>query len=60
MRKYFKDLLTTLKSIDSSLKELKETGVSTNKHVLKLSGCVKEGHHRHGDRASISTKHWND
>ncbi len=46
MKKYFKDLLVTLKSIDESLK--------------LIAKCVHEGHHRYGDRTSISTKHWND
>lgn len=60
MKKYFRDLLATLKSIDSQLKELKETSESTNKHALRLSECVRKDHHSHGDRSSISTKHWND
>jgi hypothetical protein len=46
MINYFKQLLATLKSIDASLKE--------------LSVCVRHDHHGHGDRHSISTKHWND
>jgi hypothetical protein len=46
MIKYFKDLLETLKKIE--------------RHLEKLSKCVKERHHRHGDQASVSTKHWNE
>jgi hypothetical protein len=46
MKKYFKELLETLKKIE--------------KHLGKLSSCVREQHHNHGDRVSISTKHWND
>lgn len=45
MIKYFKELLKTLKSIDSNL--------------TKISNCVQENHHTHGDKASISVKHWN-
>lgn len=43
--KYFRELLATLKRIET--------------HLAKIAGCVYEGHHRHGDRCSISTKHWN-
>jgi len=46
MIKYFKELLTTLVKIE--------------KHLEKISKCVAEKHHGHGDRFSISTKHWND
>jgi len=46
MFKYFKELLSTLKSIDASLKH--------------IASCVKKNHHGHGDQCSISTKHWND
>lgn len=46
MIKYFKELLSVLKSIDKNLKL-----------VIK---CVKKDAHSHGDRYSISTKHWND
>jgi hypothetical protein len=59
MIKYFKDLLLTLKSIDNNLSELRKTEKSTNACMIKLSNCVQENHHRHGDSASISTKHWN-
>ena len=60
MIKYFKDLLLTLKSIDNNLSELKKIEKSTNTCMIKLSGCVKQNHHRHGDSSSISTKGWND
>jgi hypothetical protein len=43
---YFREILQTLKSIDASLKS--------------LAACVKRDHHGHGDRVSLSTKHWND
>jgi len=46
MMKYFKDLLATLKSIESSLKV--------------IASCVTENPQGHGDRVSLSTKHWND
>ena len=52
MIKYFKDLLSTLKSIDAQLKE-------SNKDLSLLSDCVKKNHHAHGDKSSISVKHWN-
>lgn len=58
--KYFKELLATLKSIDNHLNHLRMTEHSSNEYLLRLSSCVKEGHHRHGDKASLSTKHWND
>ena len=60
MINYFKELLKTLKNIDSHLNELRKTEQSTNEYILKLSNCVKVKHHPHGDQASISTKHWND
>jgi hypothetical protein len=43
---YFKELLVTLKKIES--------------HLEKLSNCVSSSSRNHGDRFSISTKHWND
>jgi len=46
MIKYFKDLLQTLKKIEQ--------------HLDKISKCVKTDHHGHGDKSSLSTKHWND
>ncbi len=46
MIKYFRDLLLTLKNIE--------------KHLEKLAKCVHEKHHSHGDRMSLSIKHWND
>lgn len=46
MLKYFKELLATLKAIEQ--------------HLSHLAHCVKVDHHRHGDRYSMSTKHWND
>jgi uncharacterized protein YdcH (DUF465 family) len=60
MIKYFKELLKVLKSIDTHLNELRKTENSTNEYIYKLSKCVKEEHNYHGDRFSISTKHWND
>lgn len=60
MIKYFKELLKTLKSIDTHLNELRKTESSTNEYIHKLSKCVKERHHSHGDQVSISTKHLND
>lgn len=38
------------------IKELRKI----NNHLEKLSKCVKQNPHPHGDRSSISTKHWND
>ncbi len=46
MFKYFKELLSVLKKIEV--------------HLDLLSYCVKKDHHQHGDKISISTKHWND
>jgi hypothetical protein len=31
-----------------------------NKNIEQLAACVKKDHHGHGDRTSISVKHWND
>ena len=45
MIKYFKELLKTLKQIES--------------HLEKLSNCVVDRRGQHGDRFVISTKHWN-
>ena len=60
MIKYFKELLAVLKNIDTHLNELRKTEISTNEYLYKISKCVKEDHHSHGDNCSISTKHWND
>ena len=46
MIKYFKELLKTLKQIES--------------HLRKISDCVVDRGGKHGDRFTISTKHWND
>ncbi len=46
MLNYFKELLVTLRAIE--------------KHLEHIARCVKVDHHRHGDRYSVSTKHWND
>ena len=46
MIKYCKDLLATLNKIEE--------------HLAKIAGCVRVDHHGHGDKQSISTKHWND
>jgi len=46
MRAYFRDLLETLKRIE--------------KHLELLASCVRSNDNRHGDRRSISSKHWND
>lgn len=43
---YFKELLKTLKEIEC--------------HLKKLSDCVVDRSGSHGDRFTISTKHWND
>lgn len=53
MINYFKKLLATLSSIDEQIK-------INNKHLKALSNCVEVNHHSHGDKHSISTKHWND
>jgi hypothetical protein len=45
MIKYFRELLSVLKSIDSRLKELQKCVISTPKH---------------GHGKSIRTAHWND
>ena len=45
MIKYFKDLLKTLKAIE--------------RHLSEIASCVKTNHRSHGDKKSISTKHWN-
>ena len=59
MIKYFKELLKTLKAINSNLGDIKQMQISTDNHLEKLASCVQEKHHGHGDQASISTKHWN-
>ena len=46
MIKYFRELLYVLKQIES--------------HLKIISSCVKTSQRQHGDRTSISTKHWND
>jgi len=46
MLKYFRELLLTLKSIEQ--------------HLGRISSCVKDTTRHHGDKHSISTKHWND
>jgi hypothetical protein len=46
IKKYFLDLLATVKRIE--------------KHLELLSGCVRKNHHSYGDRQSISTKGFND
>lgn len=28
--------------------------------LQRLANCVKKDHHSHGDKWSISSKHWND
>ena len=53
MIKYFKELLYTLKLIDTKL-------ASIERGIIQLSSCVERNHHSHGDRNSLSTKHWND
>lgn len=60
MIKYFKELLCTLKSINTHLNELRKTEQSSNEYLHKLSECVYTKHHSHGDTTSLSTKHWND
>ena len=46
MINYFKELLRTLKSIE--------------KHLDRISSCVKNSPRDYGDKISISTCHWND
>lgn len=46
MIKYFKELLLTLKRIET--------------HLALLSSCVVASSKSHGDRLSVSTKHWNE
>ena len=46
MINYFKELLATLKKIET--------------HLSLLASCVKTSHRDYGDRVSLSTKHWND
>lgn len=46
MFNYFKELLATLKKIE--------------RHLSRIANCVKEKNLNHGDRYSISTKHWNE
>lgn len=53
MIRYFRELLYTLKAALFVLKEIE-------KHLKLISSCVKTNHHDHGDKASMSTKHWND
>jgi hypothetical protein len=53
MIKYFKELLSTLKSIDAQLK-------ASDKKLELLSSCVKAEHSGDGAKTSISTKLWND
>lgn len=38
------------------LSEIKKIRVA----LEKIASCVKSDHHQHGDKSSISTKHWND
>lgn len=45
--------------IEKYAKEHAERQKRIEKHLEKLANCVREGHHAHGDRSSISTKHWN-
>ena len=60
MIEYFKELLNTLKSINTHLNELRKTEQNSNEYLSKISNCVKVNRHGHGDKYSISTKHWND
>jgi len=53
MFNYFKELLGTLKKIESHLEAI-------SKNTDLLGKCVKSHHHGHGDTHSLSTKHWND
>lgn len=46
MIRYFKELLDTLKKIE--------------RHLDKIAACVKTNAQQHGDRNSLSIKHWND
>jgi hypothetical protein len=46
MIKYFKELLITLKNIE--------------KHLETIAACVKTNSGGHGDKKSLSVKHWND
>jgi hypothetical protein len=60
MIKYFKKLLNTLISIDKHLNEIRKSSDLAEHYLQKISRCVRENHHSHGDSASLSTKHWND
>lgn len=60
MIKYFKELLSTLKSINAHLNELRKTEQSSNEYLHRLSECVRTSSRSHGDKTSLSTKHWND
>lgn len=46
MIKYFRELLSTLKKIET--------------HLSLISKCVNQSSRSYGDRCSISIKHWND
>lgn len=43
---YFRELLATLQRIE--------------RHLARIASTVRSEHHKHGDRHSLSTKHWND
>lgn len=60
MFSYFKELLTTLKSIDESLKAIRAHSEHTSNDIAKLSSCVVVANRSYGDRISISTRHWNE
>lgn len=53
MIKYFKELLSTLKRIDSNLEKCQ-------KSLAKIDGCVKTSGRGYGDNQSLSVKHWNN
>jgi len=46
MLNYFRELLLTLKRIES--------------HLERLASCVRDSGRGYGDNRSLSTKHWND
>ena len=54
MRKYFRELLETLKSINETNKEI-------NDNLKDISKCIVDNRQkRHGYEFYIATGHWND
>jgi NurA-like 5'-3' nuclease len=48
--------ITGIRKNEEILKELREI----NRNISKIADCVQDNRRPHGDRKSISIKHWND